>query len=364
MATVLIHAGMPKTGSTSIQSWLRRHARYLRERHGIHVVRETGGEAGAPLRCEPFESGFTTASNRFVLLYAAQTESGADAAERRALSTAFADALHLAASSLGTVLLTAELLSTPIASGDESFLTAIDELARCHDVRVAYYVRPQHTALEARWRQWGFRSGLQPSAWVGAQAGQLRYCETLDRVARLAPRISFGIRPFHPDLLEGENVVADFARHFLGLHEPQDLDDTRENAGLPLDVANLLRNAPSESLEVNGRSDAGLRQAELAQLVRGWSIPESSSAIRSRVVLHEYAFREFEPGNRHLLANLRWEIDGFVPCPSGEQRAVPGAELEEIDRLWEADASPTTLAYLHAALRDLCARRRDHPQLS
>jgi hypothetical protein len=38
VGTVLIHSGMPKTGSTSIQTWLRRTARSLAEEAGIQVV--------------------------------------------------------------------------------------------------------------------------------------------------------------------------------------------------------------------------------------------------------------------------------------------------------------------------------------
>lgn len=38
MGTVLIHSGRLKTGSTSIQRWLRMHATQLREAHRISIV--------------------------------------------------------------------------------------------------------------------------------------------------------------------------------------------------------------------------------------------------------------------------------------------------------------------------------------
>ena len=53
MGTVLLHAGMPKTGSTSIQTWLGRHATELRDAHGVAVVVESW-DAG-PDRAVGFE---------------------------------------------------------------------------------------------------------------------------------------------------------------------------------------------------------------------------------------------------------------------------------------------------------------------
>ena len=51
MGTVLIHSGMPKTGSTSIQTWLRRHATHLREvAPHLSPPRDRDGRRTFPLR--------------------------------------------------------------------------------------------------------------------------------------------------------------------------------------------------------------------------------------------------------------------------------------------------------------------------
>src|SRR5215218_4913371 len=38
MGTIVIHAGMPKTGSTSLQRWLAKECRPLVDEHGVRVV--------------------------------------------------------------------------------------------------------------------------------------------------------------------------------------------------------------------------------------------------------------------------------------------------------------------------------------
>jgi hypothetical protein len=90
-------------------------------------------------------------------------------------------------------------------------LGALDDLANRMRVRVAYYVRPQHTALEAAWRQWGFRSGLSPSAFLDKRLNSLRYHHTYVHVTEAAPGVEFTMCPFHRDLLIGGDAVVDFA---------------------------------------------------------------------------------------------------------------------------------------------------------
>ena len=102
-----------------------------------------------------------------------------------------------------SVLLTMEALARPFWTGDVAFLSSLNNLARSHPVKVPYYVRPQHTALEAGWRQWGFRSGVQPSRYLTSRSRQLHYHSTLATVKDLAPDVQFVVRPFRQDLLEG-----------------------------------------------------------------------------------------------------------------------------------------------------------------
>jgi hypothetical protein len=359
MGTVLIHAGMPKTGSTSIQTWLRTNAGFLRENDRITIVREAPAVPGEPVRFEPFSSGISVNSIAFLLRYHAGTLSGAGAGDLTALTEGFVEGLDRAAAEMGTILLSGEAYASLFALGDEPFLGSLERLAHVHTVRVAYYVRPQHTALEARWRQWGFQSELSPSAWVLDQSTHLRYAETVEHVSRLAPSVSFEVRPFRSDLLESGNVVIDFARQFLRVDDPPGALGIDENPGPSLDLANLLRGAPQTLLEdARGLVDTGWRQQLLARLGRSWNITESAAAAASREVLHRYAYAAFEARNRTVVEALGWPTPCFVPQP--EAPAAPGSagrELADLDELWEPRAAATARAYLHAALAELMADR-------
>jgi len=114
-----------------------------------------------------------------------------------------------------TVLITAEALAMPFWELDDAFLLALDDLACRHEVRVAYYVRPQHTAIEAMWREAGCREGKDPSAYAAERSHWgFHYLRTLDGVRRRAPHVRFEIRPFRADLLAGGGPVEDFVRTF------------------------------------------------------------------------------------------------------------------------------------------------------
>jgi hypothetical protein len=353
VGTVVIHAGMPKTGSTSIQTWLRSRAEQLRDVHGISIVHVVRADAG-PAQFEAVPASLSINSISFLLLYHVARQQGATVHERTALADDFVDALDRSASDHGTIVVSAEGFASVFIAADEPFLQSLGRLAQTHTVRIAYYVRPQHTAIEARWRQWGFRTGMSPSDWVLDQADQLRYADTFDHVRRLAPGISFGVRPFRTDLLEGGNVVVDFAREFLRIEEPPGADDVHENVGLSLDFANLLRGAPASLLDDPGtRVNAGGRQLKLGILGRSWGLEESQAARDSRDLLHRYAYREFEPRNRALVADLHWPTESFVPLPAGGSQ-VPA--LTDLDALWQPPVSEPARAYLYAALSDLMTR--------
>jgi hypothetical protein len=354
VGTVVIHAGMPKTGSTSIQTWLRRHGQELRDIHDtsvVHVVRATDG---GPSQFEAVPANRSINSISFLLQYHVARQQGATVQELAALADDFVDTLGRAASD-GSVVVSAEGFASVFGAADEPFLRSLDRLAQTQPVRIAYYVRPQHSAIEARWRQWGFRTELSPSEWVTEQADQLRYADTRDATRALAPSVSFEVRPFRPDLLVCGNVVVDFVRTFLGIVEPAGADDLDENVGLSLDFANLLRGAPASLLNDPGvRVNAGGRQLKLGLLGRSWGLEETAAACESRAVVHEYAYAEFEPRNQALIDALQWPTDTFVPVPDGGDSQVRA--LTDLDALWQPPESASARAYLYAALSDLMSR--------
>jgi hypothetical protein len=352
IGSVLIHAGMFKTGSSSIQTWLRDNATELHDVHHITIVRENSGPAEMT-RFEPFTGGRSVTTMAFLMQFHAGLQRSAPQEELSALVDGFIDGLDRVASTLGTVLLTAEGFTSLFSPANELFLQGLDRLAQLHEVRVAYYVRPQDGALESRWRQWGYRSELTPASWVASQADQLHYAGTVDLVNEVAPTVSFEVRPFRSDLLDGGNVITDFGHRFLRLDDPPRPIDHYENAGLPLDLAILLRGAPASLLATPGAAvETGRRQLELGLLGRSWAIAESPRALRSRQVLHRYAYDTFEEENGALARRLQWSIDSFISRPEASESHA-GTHLAELDQLWEPSGDETERAYLYAALSDL-----------
>lgn len=377
MGTVVIHAGMPKTGSTSIQGWLQNSAAELRRERDVRILVATPRERPTPeVRVAPYRIGGRLHSAGVIRL----ARNAKDA--RSGLAEDLCAQIDAHAERHETVLITSESFAQMFWQVQEAFLRALDELARRHVVRVGYYVRPQHTALEAAWRQWGFRSSHPPARYIEKRSRQLHYIDTYEVTRRKAPRISFEPRPFRTDLLEGGDVVVDFARHFLGVDPAEvtadvltrarlslvsrvrDLlgavdygDDSsgRRNLGLPLEVVNALSQAPRG---VVGEATNDNRRFEpLKKLVAQSSIEESDSARRSRAILHAYAFRKFEAGNRALIAALGWSTTSFI-SPVESSDVDEGQELAQLEELWRPHASPAELELLYLALDRALPKRR------
>ncbi len=325
MATIVIHAGRPKAGSTSVQLWLGANSSVLRK-HGFTVVVAPRNEAEevvfVPYEKGPVVSGWTV------------VRATRKPAERQPeIADVFAEALATAADRYGNVVVSSEGFA-----GMFGALPALESLQRLsvrHEVRVAYYARPQHTSLEAMWRQAGYRSGMSPSAHVVRNGSALRYAETRRRVRSVAPGLNFDPVPFRRDLLESGDVVADFARRFLGVEAGKTV---WANRGLPLEAVNLLRAASDgTSFDVtrNGRG------ARLKRLLADNPLPEDERIALSRRVLQKYAHERFAAEN----AELGWE--DFVPPPEDAEE-LPG--IEALDELWTPQASPAELRLLVRAL--------------
>jgi hypothetical protein len=330
LTVIVIHAGMPKAGSSSIQEWLEANSATVREQgYTVSVARE--GESGDPVFV-PHEGGAVNSGwvvDRVVEM---------PATERREAVDVFVDALASCAEQYGNIVISGESFAQMFWSGSSPAFESLQRLSTLHEVRVAYYVRPQHASLEAEWRQWGFRGGEQPSTYIERCAGHLHYATTRSTAHALAPGMDFEPRPFRRDLIDSGDPVVDFAGRFLGVevHEAS----RRANRGLPLEVVNILRAAPVgmfwDDAHDNGRIE------RIKQLLGGDLFPEDDRVALSRRVLGKYAFNRFAAEN----AELGWE--DFVPLPDDEAR-IPG--LEALDRLWAPTTSPGELFLLFRALQ-------------
>lgn len=354
MSTILIHAGMPKTGSTSIQSWLRRHSARLRDECGKTVVVQRDDDPDDQ-RFSALEHGPFATSNRFLLHLFRLRQVDASPERVARLSDDFGSALVSAADEHGDVIVTAETFADPILTADPGVLDALQMAAAHHTVQVVLYVRPQHDAIEARWRQWGYHSATSPSTWWHSQLPTLHYRARLDAAAAVATDVSFDARPFRRDLLRNGDVVADFVHNQLGLDYDDD-EPIHENPGLSLDLTILLHGAGPEvsrsPIVAGAASDWGRRQVTLARVTSGWGLPVSAQAQAARTAIHRLAYQEFAADNRSLVERAGWGGGEFIARPDPGSDDVDPTDL---DRLLAPTGDPVVVEYFRRAIAELCA---------
>ena len=343
MAVIVLHAGMPKTGSTTLQLWLAQHQPLLAER-GIRVRRLVPGEMQGTILAVP--PGAVDARSRLV---------GHDPATRRDVVRRLCEKIAEEAATAEMLVVTSEAYEVFFNSaGWRAVLDEFDSLASSHSVRVAYYVRPQHAWLESAWLQWGFRNSVDPDVWIRSQRRRLDYLATLDVVQSTLSEVSFEMRPFRADLLEGGHVVTDFARAFLGIDDaPIDaVSASWLNKSLPVEVAMLLRHAPPGAFWSEMRDNKRLNS--LKRLIDGWRLPPTEAVIRARELLHRYAYTTFEPGNQQLRSRLGWDTEHFIPPIDGVDGAA-AVDLEAINTLLTSTASAAEREIVFRALQEVLA---------
>ena len=324
---------MPKAGSSTVQSWLAEQSSSLLTQGWTVVVAEWNEHT--QISFAPHRDGEANAGPLDSPIWTGSSISSGKADE-------FVAALSSAAQGYGDIVVSSEAYYTPIAVAEPELLAALQRLSDDHEVSIACYVRPQHTAMEASWRQWGYRSGEPPSVYIGRRARFLDYAAMSRGVRGAVPDVTFEPRPLSEDLLDSGDLIADFAACFLGVQAHG--GDKRENSGLPLEVVNLLSAAPPGMLWDDVHDNDFLDP--IRRLCADWSVPEDRHIELSRRVLAEYAFRAFAAGNAEL------GLGDFVPRPEGGE-AIP--ELEALDALWQPRSSPAELHLLFRALRAVIA---------
>ena len=265
----------------------------------------------------------------------------------------FFQQLQTVADRWGHVIVSGESFWHPFWRGDAAFLAALDQLGEQVELRVAGYLRPQHSYLEAAWRQWGFRTDMRPSGFVRHRLKQLYFDQTVEWADAQLDHVRLVFRPFRADLLTGSDVVVDYASEVLGVEVSG--GGVRgfgvwANRGLPLDVINLLATLPDGVMWATPHDN--LRLDQLRTLLADVEFADSEAAMESRRVLHAFAHQEFETGNKDLIARLGWRTDYFIPTPPPDAMG----ELERLNRLWKPSASTperqlvsTLLAHIFAS---------------
>ncbi len=291
VAEIIVHAGMAKTGSTSIQRWLTQNRRAPRGTP-VQLVAADGSRP-TKTRANSISSSPTP---RVTRTRAASSWRGAPTDSRPRSRSASCTISANWRRRTARCWLPPKRSACSSTGSTNHFWPRSTRSAREHTVRVAYYVRPQHTAIEALWRQGGFRRAAPPSAAVvGEAASSLHYLRTKSRRAKRSRRTctSTYARSAPISSTAAAQSPTSPAR-FLGIDTGG--PDIQENSALPLELVNRLRHAP-EGMFWNGTAELyprGKLRAAAAQL----ELPSSPATKRSRQILRAYCRQEFEADNR------------------------------------------------------------------
>jgi hypothetical protein len=340
MATVVLHAGMPKAGSSAIQQFLHRNATAIEADTGTRLLVFRRAQDGDPGGLQPYTRGSINSGAvwfRFLI-------SNRDPA---VFETFFRD-LDRAARGHERVLLTSEAFASPIAELEPSFLAGLARLGETHEVHVAYYVRAQHESLEAGWRQWGFRSDSTPGEYLRRRERTLDYDATREGFADQVPGCSFDMRPYvrHPD--RPSALIDDFAAHYLpGLSDMVTMPAAAVNPGLPLDVINVLRYAPRGLFWESQDDNASLRA--MKELFAGAELVDSTPVVASRERLHRMCHERFEAGNRRVARTMGWTQEGLIAPPP--TTGLVDDDYDFLDELWDSRLDARAREQLFTALR-------------
>jgi hypothetical protein len=162
-ARIVLHSGAPKAGSSSVQRWVEANAAFVRA-HGVEPMQCKVEDRKTVVLRSYQRLGMS--SGQLVKTYVRD--------DKPDLMVQFGALLADAASRHETVLVSCEAFGNLLADGDAGFLGPLEELASTVSIQAAYYVRPQHAKMEAAWKQWGFRTGVDPSTYLRRNIGRLQ----------------------------------------------------------------------------------------------------------------------------------------------------------------------------------------------
>lgn len=328
MGKIWMHIGSPKTGTTSLQSFLNDNAQVLRETGRVNFM-ETGR---AHIAHNQLAASART-GNATKLMEGMLRE--ADAAP---------DITHVASSEMLFNLYTARKLA--VAAPDE-FKSR---------VKVVCYLRRQDSYLEALYKQLLKNSRIPPDrqAFLADAKRRLRYLETFNTYADTFGAENVIVRPFGPKWLVDGDVVRDFA-HQLDMPITSDLHvvDGFSNKTFSAEMSELL-SLMGEKTEFNTR-----------EVIRELIALDHPGTIKSRDVFSRSERRGLMEGltreNRRLVRRFMPDYKEFF-ATDDLQNDIPDETQEDMLQTQIADRVAATEA-LMIAMGTLQARRKQEREL-
>ncbi|MGR3484485.1 MAG: hypothetical protein ACU0BF_04015 [Paracoccaceae bacterium] len=240
MTAALIHIGMPKTGTSSIQSWLTQNADALAQRGVAYRRAPAEGAPKNPSQTEMLATAYEALGRVMPHSQLTRQLGFATPAGQTAVVEAFTAAQRDAiGGDIRTLVLSSENLSTHL--DDAERIGGLDAWARglADEVRYVVYLRRQEDYLASRYFQ-GLRAGRTMSlrAFI-ARNLTLDYAAFVDLWRGVVgPRLT--VRLLEPDALRDGDLVADFAA-LLGVDPDGLIRPERANASLSAAAAEFMR---------------------------------------------------------------------------------------------------------------------------
>lgn len=228
LTRVVLHAGFPKSASSSIQGVIGNNTTLLAERSIFLLgekldVRLDGHFPGYPVWLLEQENEKAppgqTLTNRILRSVAKCERSRPDP----------------------TLMITSENLSQ---IGMARLFTGLDDRVR---VTVVFYFRPQTDWIASAWKQWGIKSNLSLEQFI---VNSLKrkfpdYRSAIDEWARLLPKAEILVRPLVGELLRDGDPVRDFL-YLIGAQDMQLKTGAPENPSFDYALMHILAHNSDE----------------------------------------------------------------------------------------------------------------------
>lgn len=255
MTRIVVHGGMPKTGSSALQRWLLNHREELAS-VGVHYPEHNLDPNGV------------SSGNRDSLTRIKQD--GSVVVDEDRIARTLAD---FEATGKDTLLLSSEFFGPQL-----HFLAP---LMPAHTQWIVY-LRDPVDYVESDYNQW-VKRGRRTDTFVAPAIEPGRGIGYLDRIlAQAGPDVDVTVRPYHPELFVGGNIAADLL-HTAGIPELASGAPTmkRVNASYTLSALEYMRTANHLPDVPSGRLDRVLQSCTVGDSKYSLLTPEEYDALRT-----------------------------------------------------------------------------------
>ena len=352
---LIVHVGMGKTGTSSIQHFLRANEGVLAE-HGVLYPRSPGGRRHIRLGL------FITPDSEFAGSRVARRQSQDPAWREQILAspTAFRDAFETTlVDEIGAAALSRVLLSDEAVFGSsEGSMQLLGDFARRHgaDLRLVCYLRRQDDHVISRYQQavkWGEVRRIAERTAELELSPTYDYAERLAAWSRVAQPADVVVRRFERARFHGGSLMQDFL-DAAGIVLPDALDEEVPtlNESLDAESVEFLRILNLHRVRRQGAEVGMINNRKLVRRLA--SRPAGPTLTLPGPVLDRF-MAQWEDGNRRVAREWFGEDGDLFAAPRKSEGTTSDQRLdpERLDHFFAVAELPERL---HAPLRRLAER--------